>query len=53
MTRSHKTVSSLQAQLKHDLLASLENKIAMICQKVVEKQVWERVYNGGDYIGDG
>lgn len=25
----------------------------MVCQKVVEKQVWERVYNGGDYIGDG
>jgi len=53
MTRKHKTVDSLQKQLKHDLLASLENKIADICQKVVEKQIWDRVYNGGNYIGDG
>lgn len=44
-TRSHKTVSSLQAQLKVDLLSSIDHQIREVCTRVVQKHIQERVYD--------
>lgn len=56
MTRRHKTVSSLQAQLKGDLIESIDNKITDIAMEVVQQHLMRTVYDAytpqGQYAYD-
>lgn len=44
MSKRHATVSSLQAQLKNDIVQAINGKITDICIRVVRDNLLERVY---------
>lgn len=56
MTLRHKTVSSLQQQLKGDILESIQNEVANVAINTVQDQLNERVYDAytpqGEYAYD-
>lgn len=56
MGKKFKTISSLQVQLKNDILDSLRNKISEICMRVVKDYLLKNVYHSyipqGDYSYD-
>jgi hypothetical protein len=51
-TRRFKTVASLQSQLKGDIVQSIENEVAKMCEKVVNDSINKNVYQAYTPQGD-
>ncbi|MCY8228696.1 hypothetical protein MOC30_13995 [Bacillus spizizenii] len=56
MTRNHKTVSSLQGQLRSDIIESIQNDVADVAIKTVQEHLNQSVYQAyipkGEYAYD-